>query len=181
VIEAQREPGDHVLVYLRAIDSSDLKAVLKKLHYSFRVYGLKDGASEGNIELRPFSEQGFLDDLRTARAVIAGGGFSLMSEAVSLHVPLLSIPIEHQFEQELNARYLEQLGYGVYARGLHTEMVEGFLARIDEFAHALAAYERRDNSMVFDCVDEIIEHCHTGKKRPKRLTTPAMGKWNYEN
>jgi uncharacterized protein (TIGR00661 family) len=181
VIEAKREPGDHVLVYLRAVSAPDLTSVLKKLPYSFRVYGIKDGVSEGNIEHRPFSEEGFLDDLRTARAVIAGGGFSLMSEAVSLHVPLLSLPIEHQFEQELNARYLEQLGYGVYARSLHAELVEGFLARTDEFAHALADYERRDNSMVFDCVDEIIDHCRISKKRPKRLTTPAMGKWNYEN
>ncbi len=177
VIKAQREPGDHVLVYLRAVTTSELTSVLRKLPYSFRLYGLKDGVSEGNIEHRPFSEDGFLDDLRTARAVIAGGGFSLMSEAVSLHVPLLSIPIEHQFEQELNARYLEQLGYGLCARALRTEVAEGFLARTDEFGHALGSYERHDNSMVFTCVDEIIDRCARNKKRLNRLKSPAMGTW----
>ena len=33
---------------------------------------------EGNLRYRPFSEAGFIDDLATARAVIAGGGFTLM-------------------------------------------------------------------------------------------------------
>ena len=180
IIEAKRQPGDHVLVYLRAVPSKKLASILKKLPHSFHVYGLQDGVSEGNIEHRPFSEMGFLDDLRTARAVIAGGGFSLMSEAVSLHVPLLSIPIEHQFEQEVNARYLEQLGYGVCSRALDTDVVEGFLARTNEFAQALAGYERRDNTMVFACVDEIIDTCSSHGKRLKRLKTPAMGAWNDE-
>ena len=39
------------------------------------------------------SETGFVDALRTARAVIATGGFSLMSEAVHLRVPMLAVPL----------------------------------------------------------------------------------------
>ncbi len=177
-ITAKREPKDHVLVYSRALTSKKLSSTLKKLPYSFRVYGTKDGVSESNITHCPFSESGFLNDLRTARAVIAGGGFSLMSEAVSLHVPMLSIPIEHQFEQELNARYLEQLGYGVCSRTVDTDIVEDFVARTNEFAQALAKYVRQDNSMLFACVDEIIDRCSRNRKRLKRLKTPAMGTWN---
>ena len=180
LIEAKREPGDHVLVYLRTVSTTKLAAILKKLPHSFHVYGLQDGVSKGNVDHRPFSESGFLDDLRTARAVIAGGGFSLMSEAVSLHIPMLSIPIEHQFEQDVNARYLEQLGYGVCSRTVDTDIVEGFLARTNEFAQALAGYERQDNSMLFACVDEIIDRCSSHGKRLKRLKTPAMGTWNDE-
>lgn len=101
-----------------------------------------------------------------------------MSEAVSLHVPMLSIPIEHQFEQELNARYLEQLGYGVCSRTVDTDIVEDFVARTNEFAQALAKYVRQDNSMLFACVDEIIDRCSRNRKRLKRLKTPAMGTWN---
>ena len=54
-------------------------------------------------------------DLRTARAVVCGGGFSLLAEAVCLGIPTLSIPVAGQYEQELNARYLEALGYGAWA------------------------------------------------------------------
>jgi uncharacterized protein (TIGR00661 family) len=180
IIEAKREPGDHVLVYSRAVSSTKLSSILKKLPYSFLVYGHQDGVSEGNITYRAFSETGFLDDLRTARAVLAGGGFSLMSEAVSLHVPMLSIPIAHQFEQELNAQYLEQLGYGVHCRSLETGVVERFLEKTDKFAQALAGYKRRDNSVAFACVDEIIDRVSKNKKRSKRLKTPAMGTWTND-
>ena len=71
---------------------------------------------EGNLRYRPFSEAGFIDDLRTARGVIAGGGFTLMGEAVYLHKPMLAVPLGGQFEQVLNARYLEAEGYGVARR-----------------------------------------------------------------
>ena len=118
IIAARREPGDHVLVYQTSSSNETLLPVLQKLPYRFRVYGMGREGSEGNVTLRAFSETGFVDDLRTARAVIAGGGFSLMSEAVSLHVPMLSVPIEQQYEQELNARYLAHLGYGAWASRL---------------------------------------------------------------
>jgi uncharacterized protein (TIGR00661 family) len=177
VIEAKREPGNHVLVYLRATASKNTVTILKKLPYNFRVYGLSEGESQGNVTLCPFSETGFLDDLRTARAVIAGGGFTLMSEAVNLHVPMLSIPIEHQFEQELNARYLEELGYGAWFGSLKPAAVENFLAKTDTFAQALESYESHDNTMVFSCVDELIERCGTGDRRPKRLRSKNMGSW----
>jgi uncharacterized protein (TIGR00661 family) len=177
VLEAKRIPRNHVLVYLRAAGADGLVAILKKLPYPFRVYGTNGVESESNVKICPFSETGFLDDLRRARAVIAGGGFSLMSEAVSLRVPMLSIPIEHQFEQELNARYLEELGYGVWSRTLDREAIAHFLARTDEYAHALEGFKRHDNSMFFTCVDELIERCRNGKKGPARLQTSAMGTW----
>ena len=43
---------------------------------------------------------------------MAGGGFTLMSEAVYLHKPLLSVPVVGQFEQVLNALYLQALNFG---------------------------------------------------------------------
>ena len=85
---------------------------------------------DDNLVFREFSETGFVDDLRTARAVIAGGGFSLMSEAVSLHVPMLSVPLERQFEQMLNAQYLSALGYGHWVPALDAQVVRDFLDNV---------------------------------------------------
>ena len=177
VIEAERRPGDHVLVYLRASEREDLVRMLKKSGPRFRVYGFAGEATDDNVTLCNFSAERFLNDLRTARAVIAGGGFTLMSEAVSLGVPMLSIPIEKQYEQELNARYLAHLGYGTWAQHLSEDVLDGFLGRTDEFAGNLESYRRRDNSMFFDCLDELIDLRARGKTRPKRLESPAMGKW----
>lgn len=178
VLAARREPGEHVLVYMRAAEQAgDLPAMLKKLPYRFRLYGGGSEGAEGNVSLRSFSDVGFLEDLRTARAVIAGGGFSLMGEAVTLGVPMLSVPIEGQFEQELNARYLERLGYGVWSHKLTREAITTFLERTDELAQNLADYPRQDNTMTFACLDELIACRAAGKKRPKRLKSAAMGKW----
>ena len=107
-----------------------------------RVYGLRRDLTEdvvdGNLTYRPFSEARFIDDLRTARAVVAGGGFTLMSEAVYLRKPMLSVPVERQFEQVLNALYLEELGYGTHARRLDEATLGAFLGRIPDHARALA-------------------------------------------
>ncbi len=177
ILAAKREPGDHVLVYQTAASNQELVPTLNKLPYRFRVYGMGREGSEGNVTFRPFSETGFVDDLRTARAVIAGGGFSLMSEAVSLHVPMLSVPIEQQYEQELNARYLEHLGYGAWAEKLDQDVVSAFLERSDEYAHNLESFERHDNSVLFSCVDELVTRRAAGEPGPDRLDTLGMGKW----
>ena len=169
VLKAKREPRDHVIVYQRAIGQKPLVSMLKKLPYPFRVYGADTGGEDGNISLRAFSGPGFLEDLRTARAVIAGGGFSLMSEAVSLRIPMLAIPIEHQYEQELNARYLQHLNYGRMARKLTKGAIDDFIQRTDTCSHALESYQPQDNSRLLASVDELIASVAAGRKRPNAL------------
>jgi uncharacterized protein (TIGR00661 family) len=176
ILEAKREPGAHVLVYQR-VREKDLVPMLRSLPYDFRVYGASNDEDLGNVRLRAFSGPGFLADLRTARAVVSGGGFSLMSEAVSLRVPMLAVPIEKQYEQELNARYLKELGYGSWTRKLSASAVSEFLARTDEFQKSLSSYERRDNKVVLSCLDELVARVAAGKKRPKRLETEALGSY----
>ena len=177
VLQARREPGEHVLVYLRAVPERDLVRMLRKLPLPVRVYGADKERTVDNVSLRKFSAQDFLDDLRTAKAVIGGGGFSLMSEAVSLRVPMLAVPIERQYEQELNARYLEKLGYGSWERKLGLRPIRSFLDRVPEFEESLKSYEPRDNTMLFACLDELVERVKKKKKRPARLDTRAMGSY----
>jgi uncharacterized protein (TIGR00661 family) len=178
VLEAKREPGDHIVLYQRSLSADELLPLLKPLPYRFRVYGVEREGSEGNVTLCRFSDHAFVDDLRTARAVIGGAGFSLMGEAVTLKVPMLAIPIGGQFEQELNARYLERLGYGAWATELNTDAMADFAARSDEFSRNLESYPYRDNSILYDCVDELVELAQRNEKRPKRLSSPAPGKWS---
>jgi uncharacterized protein (TIGR00661 family) len=177
VLDAVREPGEHVVVYTRAVAETDLVSMLGNLPFEFRVYGAAKEDRAGNVLLRPFSGNGFLHDLRTARAVIAGGGFSLMSEAVSLGVPMLAVPIAGQFEQELNSRYLARLGYGAWARTLEPKAIRDFLAKTDAFSRSLSRYPRQDNRMLFACLDEIIGRVDRKKGRPKRLETRSMGSY----
>jgi uncharacterized protein (TIGR00661 family) len=176
ILSAKREPGDHVLVYQTQTTQHDLVPTLRKLGYRFRVYGFGRDAVEGNVTLCSFSETRFVDDLRTARAAVAGGGFSLMSEAVALGVPLYSIPVKGQFEQELNARYLAELGFGAYAEELERDSLVQFLERADSIGARLAQRPRADNSMLFQCVDELVRRVGAGEGRVRVLESPALAK-----
>src|SRR4030095_10802051 len=87
---AKAERGEHVLVYQTSDSYSDLVPTLRSLPGRFIVYGLKRNESLGNVTLKEFSEAVFVDDLASSRAVITGGGFSLMTEAIYLGKPVLS-------------------------------------------------------------------------------------------
>lgn len=158
--KARVSRGEHVLVYQSGTSHDRLLEELRRVDAPFRVYGLKrdltEDLVEGNITHRPFSETTFIDDLASARGVLAGGGFTLMGEAVFLGKPMLAVPLEGQFEQVLNAAYLEKLAYGERADHLTSDTVERFLERSDEYAANLAAFEHDDNAGVFARLDAAM-------------------------
>jgi uncharacterized protein (TIGR00661 family) len=162
ILAARRDPGEHVLVYQTATANTELVPTLQRLPYRFRVYGLRRDEELGNVVLRDFSNEGFVEDLRTARAVISGGGYSLMGETVHLGVPMLSVPLEGQFEQQINARYLARLGYGAHASTLTEKGISEFLGELPRHEAALATYAREDNSRTFACVDELLAGVRSG-------------------
>lgn len=147
----------HVLVYQTSDSNSDLLPLLQALpEVRFVVYGFKRDEDLGHIKLRDFSETGFIDDLKGARAVIAGGGFSLMGEAVYLGKPLLAVPLQHQFEQTLNALYLAKLGYGDHCTTLTAERVRAFLAAAPGYARNLERHQQDGNRLILESLDGLI-------------------------
>ena len=107
---------------------------------------------ERNLTHCPFSESQFIEDLGSARAVIAGGGFTLMGEAIYLQKPMLTIPLVGQYEQVLNKNYLVKLGYGEGS----AELVRGFLARAPAYARELERFEHDKNAGLFAELDGLI-------------------------
>ncbi len=160
ILGARAERGDHLLVYQTSTSNEALPEVLRRSGRECRVYGLRrdlaEDAREGNVVHRPFSEATFVEDLRTARAVVSGGSFTLMSEAVYLRKPMLAVPVRKQFEQVLNARYLERLGYGVAAEEITDEALGAFLERLPELERGLARYEQDGNRDLLGKLDEVL-------------------------
>jgi uncharacterized protein (TIGR00661 family) len=155
--KARTRRGDHVLVYQTSDTFHDLVPTLQKMPGKFRVYGMKRDEELGNVTLKSFSEEGFVEDLATARAVLAGGGFSLMGEAVYLGKPMLSVPLKGQFEQTANALYLQKLGYGEYHRDLTPDGIAHFLDNADRYADALRGYRQDRNTLIFQAIDRLID------------------------
>jgi len=160
ILAARPEAGDHLLVYQTSTSNAALPQILAGCGRECRVYGLRRDLTaevrEGNLVYRPFGEQGFIDDLRTAQAVITGGGFTLMSEAVYLHKPMLSVPVRKQFEQVLNGRYLEKIGYGLTDDEVTTEKVGQLLERMPEFQRNLSRYAQDGNVETLAKLDEVL-------------------------
>ncbi len=145
-----------MLVYQTSDTFHDLVPTLQRLPGTFFVYGLKRDEVLGNVTLKGFSEAGFVRDLASARAVLAGGGFSLMGEAVYLGKPMLSVPLKGQFEQTLNALYLQKLGYGEYHRELSERAIAQFLERSPEYARNVAAHRQDRNHAILAKLDSLI-------------------------
>ena len=170
IAAASPEPGEHLVVY----SSGDPKLIeaLRSIELTCHVYGMRGGPDEietdGNLELRPRSSEGFVESLRTARGVVAGGGFSLMSEAVYLRKPILAIPLQGQFEQLMNARYAQRLGYGVCATEVTPEVLQDFGRRLPEFDAALQAYEQDGNGRTLREVREQVAAAAFAKPRELR-------------
>ena len=167
ILTADRRRGDHLIVYQTAEGNTSLVDTLTRTGLECRIYGMRRGITEeqveGNLRYRPFSEAGFIDDLASARGVIAGGGFTLMGEAVYLRKPMLAVPIRHQFEQVLNARYLEKEGYGKAADSLDDPAtIRNFVDAIPQCEDKLAGYEQDGNRLILEAVDLLLDKAAAG-------------------
>ena len=168
ILDARRgtKRGDHLLVYQSGEGFDDLANVLQRSGIECRVYGmrrdLKEDQIEGNVRYRPFSEAQFIEDLATSRAVVAGAGFTTMSECVYLGKPLLAIPLKGQFEQLLNARYLEREGFGQCAQAIDDETLSAFLKRVSKHEDALGRYKQDGNTVALRTLDEQIDRAAAG-------------------
>jgi uncharacterized protein (TIGR00661 family) len=160
ILAASPEPGDHLLVYQTSTSDLALPPILASSGVECRVYGVRRDIRkeevEGNLRFRPFSEAGFVVDLRTARGVVANGGFTLMSEAVYLHRPMVAVPVKGQFEQVLNARYLECEGFGVCAEELSPPKLGEFLERIPDLQRCLSGYQQDGNRELLAKLEQVL-------------------------
>jgi uncharacterized protein (TIGR00661 family) len=130
------------------------------LEDEFIIYGFNRDETDGNLQFKTFNEDDFFQDLAQARAVISNGGFTLISEALYLGKPVLSIPVKKQFEQILNAIYLDQLGYGEFHDELEREDLEIFLSKLDIYRDNIQKTFRHDgNQAIMQELDRIIDKC----------------------
>ncbi len=159
--------GGNVLVYQTSDSNREIIKHLKNIDEKFVIYGFDMEKTEDNLQFRKFSEERFFKDFESARAVISNGGFTLISEAIYLGKPVLSIPVKKQFEQIVNAFYLEKLGYGEFYEEIDEEIINRFLSRLDIYRKLINSYKYEGNLKVFDALDKCIK-----KYSKKYKTTP---------
>ncbi len=150
--------GGHIVVYQSCGIRDAFAPYLRTLDREFRVYGYGMDKVDGNLTFRGYSEEGFLDDLASCAYVICGGSHNLMSEALYFGKPVLSFPVAGAFEQQLNALYLQRLGYGRSAdmERLSPSLLPDFEKDLDGMRRRIAVGRFCGNDEVFALVEGFL-------------------------
>lgn len=161
VLELEASDAGHILVYQSNSTSGALLDLLRAGSRTAYVYGFgRDSGRDGNIVFMRKSEEQFLELLAASAYVVMGGSHTLMSEALFLGKPVLSLPLEGMIEQRLNTLYLDRLGYGREARmgRLSPGLLRAFEDDLPHF-RARSAQCRGNfcgNELVYGLIDRFI-------------------------
>ena len=95
-----------------------------------------------------------------------GYGINVAVYTVLLHAGLhylLAVPLGRQFEQIMNARYLEHEGFGWAAETLDDpRTVLDFVAAIPACEDKLASYEQDGNKLILEALDGLLDRAEAG-------------------
>ncbi|OFX36034.1 MAG: hypothetical protein A2X08_08245 [Bacteroidetes bacterium GWA2_32_17] len=157
IINAKTVYQNHILVYQTSSSQQNLTKILNEVeNEKFLVYGFNIDEVKGNCILKKFSEDGFINDLATSNAVITNGGYSLISEAVYLKKPVCSFPIKNQFEQFMNAAYIEKLSYGKHLTEFNSKGISEFLDNLNIYRTSIICYTQKGNEDTFNKLDVLL-------------------------
>ena len=154
ILKLKPEIKDHVVVYQTSKESAKLIKRLKALkNEKFIVYGFNKDKIDGNLHYKLFNEDEFYEDFATCKAVICNGGFTFITEAISLKKPIYSVPAVGNFEQTMNGYYVQKLGYGEYHEVMSAKRVHNFLKRLPRYQNKLSKVKIRNNDGI---IHELI-------------------------
>lgn len=159
--------GDHLLVYInrgKEEFTPQVEAALKAQNIPIRVYGAPKTGTEGHIEYKPIANQPFIEDLASARAVMATAGNQLLGEVRYFGKPVLAMP-QDCLEQRINAYQVEKMGQGVHVpRGkLTPDKLRRFLEQEEAFRGQIVRQTRDGAAEAVDALETFITEL-TGKQ-----------------
>ena len=149
--------GDYIFVYQTSEHNLKLIETLKEVNEKFIVYGYNKDEIDSNLTFRKFNEDKVFEDMKNTKAVITNGGFTLITEAIHLKKPIYTIPAIGNFEQLLNAFYVDKLAYGEMHEKINKSSLESFLANLKIYQKNLSNIETTDNQGIIKGLEESIE------------------------
>ena len=157
IIDAKTQKGEHILMYQTSSKQNDVSTILHQIpNQIFYVYGFNKDVIDKNVIFKSLSEDGFVADLASAKAVIANGGFSFISEAVYLKKPVFSFPLKNQFEQFVNAAYIDKMGFGLHFDDFTSDNLKAFLFDLSSFLENLQHYNQIENEVLFGLLNDKL-------------------------
>lgn len=158
ILKLEPTEEDHIIVYQTSKESVKLVKRLKALKdEKFIVYGFNKEEVDGNLTYKLFNEDVFYDDLASAKAVVCNGGFTFISEAITLKKPIYSVPAKGNFEQVLNGYYVQRLGYGEYHEVMSVNRLAKFLKKLPKYQKRLSTVKKYNNDGIIKELTYRIE------------------------
>ena len=158
ILKLEPAEGDHIIVYQTSKESVKLVKRLKALKdEKFVVYGFNKEEVDGNLTYKLFNEDVFYDDLASAKAVVCNGGFTFITEAITLKKPIYSVPAKGNFEQVLNGYYVQRLGYGEYHEVMSVNRLAKFLKKLPKYHERLSQVKKYNNDGIIKELTYRIE------------------------
>ena len=118
VLRVQPSDGEHILAYFNkgeALFRPHVEQALKLIDRPVIVYGTPRRGWDDNLLFKAPTNEEFIEDLASCKAVVGTSGNQLAGEAIHFGKPMLALP-EDAFEQRLNAYMIEQMGVGIRRR-----------------------------------------------------------------
>ncbi|SKB42545.1 glycosyltransferase family protein [Daejeonella lutea] len=110
------ENGEHYAVYLPSYDDKRLLLKLNQFRNVkwdvFSKHNRKPFKSK-NVSIQPIHNDKFVKSMAGSAGVLCGAGFETPAEALFMKKKLLVIPMRNQYEQQLNAAALKEMGVPV--------------------------------------------------------------------
>jgi uncharacterized protein (TIGR00661 family) len=172
--------GRHLVAYMRRHASPDTLAALAASGREVRVYGLGARPAEGPLRFHEIDERRFIDDLAGCEAVVSTAGNQLVGEALYLRKPMLVMPEAWNFEQSVNAYFLQQSGAGWAERGrLTAARLGAFLESVGSLRAAIRPEAMCGNDAALAALERQIARGPRTPVRPPRLAPqrPLAGQW----
>lgn len=153
--------GKHYTVYLPAYD--DRRLILKLSQFKnvqwdvFSKHNKRPFTSK-NVSIQPIHNDNFIKSMAGSAGVLCGAGFETPAEALFMKKKLLVIPMRNQYEQQLNAAALKDMGVPV---------IKSLKSKYDMVMASWIENDRTVDVNYPDITAEIINriiHNHTNKE-----------------
>jgi uncharacterized protein (TIGR00661 family) len=132
VREQQVSNKGHYTVYLPAYDDKRLVKRLSEFKdVQWDVFSKHNTKvkQHGNVFIQPINNKAFIKSMAESEGVLCGAGFETPAEALFMKKKLLVIPMKNQYEQQLNAAALKEMGVPVIKslKPKHSETILNWL------------------------------------------------------
>lgn len=118
------------LIYLPFEDQNETVALLQQLRGEHFVMYSPEASQETqirNVSIYPLSKHGFRHHLQRCTRVICNTGFELIAEALHLGKPVMTKPLNGQYEQVANAMALKELRLATVTRQIGVLNLDKFI------------------------------------------------------